>query len=325
MPITPDMVGEPLKEAQPVTGGVDPSGAPPPKKPRAIAWARRRRSLKTYWALYRTNKMGMWGLALMIAFFVIALAAPLLAAKSGTLTTNFAAKPFQPPSWQYPLGTDKFGRSVLTLLIWGSRISLLVGLAATFVTMLLGAVVGIVAGYSGGWIDTVLNAVTNWFLVIPWIALAIVMAAILGPTLLNIILVIGITSWAATARIVRAQALTVKERPYVERARALGSGHWHLVTRHILPNVFPVIFANTILTVALSILAETTLALLGLGDPNTISWGQIIDEAFNSGALSAGFWWWIVPPGIAIVLLVLAFVMCGYAFDEILNPRLRSR
>jgi peptide/nickel transport system permease protein len=151
------------------------------------------------------------------------------------------------------------------------------------------------------------------------------MASILGPTLFNIVLVIGITSWAATARLVRAQALTVKERPYVERARALGSSEWHLISRHILPNVMPVIFANTILTVALSILAETTLSLLGLGDPNSVSWGLIIDEAFNAGALSIGAWWWIIPPGLCIVILVLGFTMCGYALDEILNPRLRGR
>ena len=128
-----------------------------------------------------------------------------------------------------------------------------------------------------------MNALTNWFLVIPWIPLAIVLASILGKSLFNTILVIGITSWAGTARLVRADTLSVKERPYVERARALGSSNWHLVSRHILPNVMPVIFANTVLTVALSILAETTLALLGLGDPSTISWGIIIFDAFDAG------------------------------------------
>ena len=126
-----------------------------------------------------------------------------------------------------------------------------------------------------------MNAFTNWFLVIPWIPLAIVLASVLGKSLFNTILVIGITSWAGTARLVRADTLSVKERPYVERARALGSSNWHLVSRHILPNVMPVIFANTVLTVALSILAETTLALLGLGDPSTISWGMIIFDAFE--------------------------------------------
>jgi peptide/nickel transport system permease protein len=295
------------------------------KGPRAIAWERRRRSLKAFWSKYHQSPMGMAGLVLMGVFIAIALAAPLLSARTGLDESLATAKPFLHPSWQYPLGTDKFGRSVLTLMIWGSRISLLVGLMATVVTMLLGSVVGIMSGFYGGRVDTALNGITNWFLVIPWIALAIVMAAILGPTVLNIILVIGITSWAGTARLVRAQALTVKERPYVERARALGSNDWHLITRHILPNVMPVIFANTILTVALSILAETTLALLGLGDPNSISWGQIIDQAFSNGALSAGYWWWLIPPGIAITLVVLGFTMCGYAMDDILNPKLRAR
>ena len=296
-----------------------------PASARSIVWARRRRALSGFWRQYRRSPMGVWGLAIMGAFAFMALAAPLLANESGLDESLATAAPFQPPSAEFWLGTDNFGRSVLTLIIWGSRISLLVGLAATVVTMILGSVVGIASGYFGGRTDTLLNAVTNWFLVIPWIALAIVMASILGPTLFNIILVIGITSWAATARLVRAQALTVKERPYVERARALGSSEWHLISRHILPNVMPVIFANTILTVALSILAETTLSLLGLGDPNSVSWGLIIDEAFNAGALSIGAWWWIIPPGLCIVVLVLGFTMCGYALDEILNPRLRGR
>ena len=270
----------------------------------------------------------MWGLGLMIFFTLVALLAPLLA-EAKTIDPSYSITSSTPayhaPSVAYPFGTDYLSRSVLSLVIWGSRISLLVGLAATVVTMVLGAGVGIISGFFGGWTDKLLNALTNWFLVIPWIALAIILASILGATLFNIILVIGITSWAGTARLVRAQTLTVKERPYVERARALGASDWHLVTRHILPNVFPVIFANTILTVALSILSETTLSLLGLGDPNAVSWGKILDDAFRHGALTIGDWWWVTFPGLAIVLLVLAFTMCGYAFDEIINPKLRDR
>jgi peptide/nickel transport system permease protein len=140
-----------------------------------------------------------------------------------------------------------------------------------------------------------------------------------------IILVIGATSWPSTSRLVRAQVLSVKTRPYVERARALGAGHWHMTTRHILPNVGPIIFANTVLLVAIAILSETTLSFLGLGDPLSISWGTILEAAFNAGASTAGNWWWLVPPGLSIVLVVLAFTMCGYALDEILNPRLRRR
>jgi peptide/nickel transport system permease protein len=215
---------------------------------------------------------------------------------------------------------------VLALLVEGARISLLVGFTATIGAMAIGATVGIAAGYFGGTrIDAVLNALTNWFLVIPWLVLAIALATILGPTLLNVIVVIAITSWASTARLVRAQALTVRERTYVERAKALGAGHGRIVTTHILPNVFPVIFANTVLTVALSILSETTLSILGLGDPTAISWGRIIEASFNAGALTAGYWWWLIPPGIAIVLVTLSFTMCGYALDEILNPKLRER
>ena len=267
----------------------------------------------------------MVGLFLLGFFILMALTAPLIVSPQDIGVIDPPGKPFQPPSLEFPLGTDDFGRSVLDLVIWGSRISLMVGFAATVMTMTVGAAVGIAGGYFGGRADTVLNAFTNWFLVIPWIPLAIVLASILGQSLFNTILVIGITSWAGTARLVRADTLSVKERPYVERARALGAGNWHLVSRHILPNVMPVIWANTVLTVALAILAETTLALLGLGDLTKPSWGITIYEAFSAGALSAGLWWWLIPPGVCICLVTLAFTMCGYAMDEVLNPRIQER
>ena len=149
--------------------------------------------------------------------------------------------------------------------------------------------------------------------------------AALNTSTFVIILVIGLTSWPSTARIVRSQVLSVKERSYVERARALGGSNWHMITRHILPNVGPLIFANTILTVAIAILTESTLAFLGLGDPLSISWGTILDSAFSNAAASAGNWWWLLPPGLGIVLVVLGFTLCGFALDEILNPRLRHR
>ena len=167
--------------------------------------------------------------------------------------------------------------------------------------------------------------ITDWFLVIPWLALAITLASIFGQSLFIIVMVIGLTSWAGTARLVRSQTLSVRERPFVERARGLGAGNWQLVRHHVLPNVFPVIFANTILTVALSILAETTLSFLGLGDPLRVSWGAMLELAFEAGAATLGAWWWLAAPGVSIVLVVLAFTMCGYALDEIVNPRLRRR
>jgi peptide/nickel transport system permease protein len=281
--------------------------------------------LARVWATYRANRMGMIGLVILSIFIALALLAPLVASSDGLDATKATGQPLQPPTWEFPFGTDDLGRSVLTLTIWGSRVSLLVGFMATLLSISIGAVIGIAAGYFGDWRENILMRVTDWFLVIPFLPLAIVLASLLGRSLFNIILVIGVTSWPGTARLVRAQTLSVKTRPYVERARALGAGTWHTITRHILPNVFPLIFANTILVVAVAILSETTLSFLGLGDPLRVSWGSILEFAFSAGAGGAGAWWWLVPPGVAIVLVVLAFTMCGYALDEVLNPRLRRR
>ena len=303
-------------------------GPPPeiPRSPRAIAWTRRRLSARRVWALYRKNTMGMVGLITLFFFIAVAVFAPLIAPKEGLeATCPCNGTPFSPPSWGFPFGTDNFGRSVFTLTVWGTRISLLVGLLATAISMLIGSVIGIVAGYYGRWPESVLMRLTDWFLVIPFLPLAIVLASVLGRSLTVIIVVIGVTTWPSTARIIRAQVLSVKTRPYVERSRALGSSSWHLNTRHILPNVAPLIFANTVLTVAIAILSEATLAFLGLGDPLSISWGTILDFAFGAGAAGAGQWWWLIPPGLAIVFVVLAFTLCGFALDEILNPKLRER
>jgi peptide/nickel transport system permease protein len=307
--------------------GIEPTPPPEvPRSPRAIAWTRRSMSAKRVWATYRKSPLGMIGLIVLIFFIAVAVFAPLIANKAGLdPTCPCTGEPLQPPSLRFPFGTDNFGRSVLTLTVWGSRPSLIVGFFATLISVAIGAVIGIVAGYFGGKPETVLMRLTDWFLVIPFLPLAIVLASVLGPSLFVIIVVIGITSWPSTARIVRSQSLSVKTRPYVERARALGAGHWHLTSRHILPNVGPLIFANTVLLVAIAILSETTLAFLGLGDPLSTSWGTILQQAFSAGAASAGQWWWIVPPGLAIVFVVLAFTLCGFALDEILNPKLRKR
>lgn len=297
-----------------------------PLSPRAVVRARRRASLARTWEVFRSNRMGLWGLGILGFFVALALAAPLLVdreALSATCICN--GRPYQPPSAAFPFGTDNLGRSVLALTVWGSRVSLLVGFLATLISVLIGSIIGIAAGYLGRRSESVLMRLTDWFLVIPFLPLAIVLASVLGRSLFVIVLVIGLTSWPSTARIVRAQVLSVKTRPYVERARALGASGWHLVTRHVLPNVGPLIFANTILTVAIAILSETTLSFLGLGDPLSISWGTLLEFAFNGGAATSGQWWWLVPPGLAIVLVVLAFTMCGFALDEVFNPRLRRR
>ena len=308
---------------------VTPNAAPPPAvNPKAIARKRRKDSLSRIWKQYRQSWMGMIGLGILVFFVIIAVFAPLLADKCDLSPLCHPENPaLSPPSAQFWFGTDWQGRSVLSLTIWGSRVSLIVGLAATLITVVIGAGIGLIAGYYGGWKETGLMRLTDWFLVIPFLPLAIVLSVILEPSLYTVIFVIGITSWPSTARVIRAQVLTLKTRGYVERSRALGSKDFRLVTRHILPNVGPLIFANTVLIVAIAILTETTLSFLGLGpDPTVnISWGTILEQAFGQGAAFSGYWWWIVPPGVAIVLLVLSFTMIGYALDDILNPKLRGR
>jgi peptide/nickel transport system permease protein len=161
--------------------------------------------------------------------------------------------------------------------------------------------------------------------VIPFLPLAIVLARTYGKSLLVIIIVIGITSWPGTARIIRAQALAVETRPYLERARALGAGHWHQMTKHVLPNVMPLLLANTILTVAGTILSETTLSFLGLGDPTRASWGEMLNQGFTSGGMLAGNQLWLIAPGVAVILVVMAFTLVGHALESVLDPKLRDR
>jgi peptide/nickel transport system permease protein len=166
---------------------------------------------------------------------------------------------------------------------------------------------------------------TDWFLVMPFLPLAIVLAAVLDRSIWNVVLVIGITAWPAAARLIRAQVLTVKQRLYVDRARALGASRRHVVTRHILPNVAPLMLATVTLAVPISILTETTLAFLGIGDPSQSSWGRTLEEAFAAGAISRQAWWYYLPAGFGIVAVVLAFTLVGRALEEILDPRLRDR
>jgi peptide/nickel transport system permease protein len=203
------------------------------------------------------------------------------------------------------------------------RVSLVVGFAATFVSMVIGGTVGVVAGYFGGQTDNVLMRITDYFLVIPDVPLMIVVAAIWGPSLFHIIIVIGILLWTSTARVIRAQVKSVRERVYVKRTRALGAGHLRIVVRHVLPQVAPLLVASTVLTIAVAIFDETALSFLGLSDPSTISLGSIMEHAFERAAISTGAWWAIVPPGVLVTLLILACSLVGAALEDALNPRLR--
>ena len=292
---------------------------------RQVAWRRRRTSARQTWDEFRRHRGGVVGLAILVVFTTIALGAPLLADESGLKVTQATGDVLAAPTTEFWLGTDDNGRSVLTLLIWGTRVSLFVGLLATAISMVIGTTVGLTAGHFKGWVSAGLYRLTEWFLVIPFLPLAIVLATVLGRGLLTIALVIGVSTWSGTAMLIRSQTLSIEARPYLERARVLGAGHWHQMTRHVLPNVMPMVFANTTLTVAVAILTETTLSFLGLGDPLRVSWGSMLEEAFSAGAMTTGAWWFIVPPGVCVILVVLSFTLIGRALEEIFNPRLRDR
>jgi peptide/nickel transport system permease protein len=290
--------------------------------PRTLAWQRRRRSAARFWRQYRTHRAGLVGLAALALFALVALTAPLTVGSGVTGVTDAPGSPLQAPSGEFPLGTDRFGRNLLGLVVWGSRVSLLVGLLAAVLSVVIGTVVGITAGHFRGAYATVLMRITDWFLVMPALVLAIALATVMPHSLGTVILAIGVTSWPTTARLVRAQTLAVESRPYIERARALGGGHWHVMSRHVLPNVMPLVLAQTTLMISSSVLAEATLAFLGLGDPTVISWGGLLQDAREAGAVSSGDWWYLVPPGIAIAVVALAFTLCGRAVESVLNPRL---
>jgi peptide/nickel transport system permease protein len=262
----------------------------------------------------------LFGLSVLAFFVLVAVFAPLIEPYNPDTQTGAV---YEPPSSAHWLGTDDGGADMLSLVIAGSRVSLIVGFAAALVAMLIGGTIGLWSGFYGGKSDTVLMRITDYVLVIPDIPLMIIVAALFGRSLTNIILIIGIIYWTSTARLIRAQTKSVRERAYVKRARALGAGNQRLIGRHVLPQVMPLLIANTVLTVAIAIFAETYITFLGLGDPSLTSWGKLIENAFKGDAVLNDAWWAIIPPGVCVTLVILALTMIGMGMEDALNPRLR--
>lgn len=280
---------------------------------------------------------GLVGIAILSVFTVLAIAPSVFVGPLESVVTA-SGKPLDPPSLQHLFGTDELGRDLLNLTIHGARISMAIGLMATLITIVLGSLVGILAGFVGGFLDTILMRVSDFFLVLPTIVLSLILAPIIldiiGPeaeflgirsTLIVIVVVIGVTSWATTARVIRSQVLSLKERMFVDRARVIGSSSLRIMRVHILPNVVSLIVAQSVLTFATAVFTETTLAFIGLGDPSAPSWGQLLNQAQSSGAPGLGAWWYIAPPAVAVVLVVLSFTLVGNALDDILNPKSNRR
>ena len=189
--------------------------------------------------------------------------------------------------------------------------------------MLIGGGIGIVAGYLGGRIDGILMRITDYFIVVPALPLMIVVAAVWGPNLTHVILIVGLLLWAPTARIIRAHVLSIRERGFIQRAQAMGASNWRILFRHVLPHTQALLVANTVLTIAVAIFFESALAFLGLESANTISWGTMIANSFQRAAISNGAWWAIVPPGACIALVVVGCNLLGTAIEDAANPLVR--
>jgi peptide/nickel transport system permease protein len=304
---------------------------------RAERWRLRLRNMRGFGRRFGSRIDGLFGLAILTIFTIMAIAPQLFVGPLGTVTAATGTA-LEPPSAAHLLGTDELGRDIWNLTVYGARISMSIGLLATLITVLVGALIGVVAGFVGGHTDNGLMRLTDFFLVLPTFVLAIILAPVildiigvdaeilgLRATLVVIVIVIGITSWATTARIVRSQTLSVRERMFVDRARVIGSGSGHIMRRHIFPNVVNLIVAQAVITFAAAVFTETSLAFIGLGDPFAPSWGQILDSAQEAGAPGLGAWWYIVPPAVCVVLVVLAFTLVGNALDDILNPKSTTR
>lgn len=270
-----------------------------------------------FWRRYRRNRAALLGLALFAIVVVMALTAGLVdpgdpLRRAGVPLTA----PFTDAS--NPLGTDQLGRNILSQLFYGARISLLVGVAATLISILIGVIIGAFAGYFGGWVDDVLMRITEAFQTIPNFVLLLTLVAILGSKIEWITLAIGIVSWTAPARMVRAEFMSLRNREFVDAARNLGVSNTSLIFREILPNALPPIIVYASVIMALAILLESALAFLGLGDPNYASWGNMIGQG---RAVLRTAWYCAAIPGIAIVLTVLSFSLLGEGLNDAMNPR----
>lgn len=292
-----------------------------PTESRRFAWF-----LDPFRAVVR-DRFALGGLVILGVYFLIAIFAPIIATHppfEAALSESGRLLRLQPPSGDHLLGTTTFGHDVFSQFILGFRIVLLVGLLGAIAVGVISTLFGVISGYFGGWVDDLLMRLTDIALSIPTLPFAIVAVGLLGPSVNNIILVIVLLFWRNGARIIRSAVLTERERVYVRWARAAGASHFHVIVKHILPNVFRVIFLWITMSVAFAVLTEASLSFIGLGDPSTTSWGQMLNTAFASGNLRSA-WWWVVPPSLGLVTLISALYLVGRAFEEHTNPRLRAK
>lgn len=267
--------------------------------------------------------MGLAGLIIILLFLIAAVFAPFLwtvdPERSGEIDNVLLS-----PSSEFWLGTDDLARDIWSQTIYGSRVSLTVGLLAALITVVTGTLVGLTAGFYGKLIGEALMRIVDFFMMLPALPLMIVLAAVLGPSMWNIIFVVSVVSWPTTARVVRSQVLSLKERPFVEASRCIGASNFALMFSEILPNVIPLMFAQAVLMITEAIYGEAVLSFLGLGDPTTISWGSMLHFAFESGVMARALWW-VIPPIASICALIVSFSLLGTAISDVLEPGYKEK
>lgn len=270
------------------------------------------------WYAFRHNPIGLFALALMLLLIVVGACAPWIA----EYPSGFSDAVLRPPSAVHWFGTDNLGRDIFAEVVWGTRISMTVGVCASVLAITIGVLIGTLGAYFPK-VDTVLGMIVDLSLSLPVLPLMILVAALAGPSLGTIILVISFFSWPEVARVVRSQALSVVGLPYMDAARVLGGGHGWILRRHLLPAVAPVITVTVVLTASRAVVSEAGLSFLGMGDPNSWSWGRILYESQQSGSMTSA-WWTTLFPSIAILLLVVAATLIAISYNDARNPRTRE-
>ena len=273
------------------------------------------------------NIAGLVGFFIFIFFVIIAVTADYLAPYDPMeilYNDDGTVKRLQPPSKEHILGTTYMGRDVLSQLIVGSRVAVLVGTISAICVAFIGTNIGLIAGYYGGDTDNLIMRFVDVVYGIPFLPFSLILVAILGPGVKNIILAIVLITWRNSSRVIRSQVLSLKNRTFIEAARLSGAGNARIIYKHIAPNVIPLSMVYVSTTMASAIMTESSLSFLGFGDPTQMSWGRILFSCYSSQAMFKA-WWWMIPPGIAIAFLVLSGYLMGRAFEELANPKLRER
>lgn len=290
-----------------------------------------RRNSQSFLSVFLSNlkndKLALIGVIMLVIFVFIGVFADQIAPhgpRDRHFDENRQIRRLEPPSQAHPFGTTDVGRDIYSQVVLGTKTALMVGFLAAVLVTFVGTVVGVVSGYFGGMVDTILMRIVDFFYAIPFIPFVIVLAAVLEPSIWNIILAVSMLSWRSVARIVRSQVLSISRRPFIKAAKVAGAGHIRIMFKYILPNVIPLVLLEMAFMVNWAITAEASVAFLGFGDPRVTSWGQILHMNFVSG-YSRVAWWWTVPPGVAIILLLVSIFFVARSLEAVVDPRLRKR